>query len=783
MKNTLSLNLITAALLTSFSASSFAQGNAVENSSVEDNTIEEVTVVGQSVSFANNATTQEMSKQQAAMTSALAIIDNLPGVLINEGDTFGSDDWSTTVSIRGFQLSLDEQQIGITIDGIANGNSNYGGGAKANRYIDTENLGTVQVSQGTADVASRSNEALGGTLNFTTIDPTKDAGLTLSFTNGDFEAQKYFARYQTGEVFDNTYAWVSISSSSNSDWVQQVANSERDHIAAKVLHSNGPLSVKAYASYDDVKEANYQRISTEQFAIDPTWDRLTDSITGTPYVDQVFRNGWQTLRENTFGYVQANYEARNWELSGNVYYHHNEGRGDWIPPYLEDISADGFNQPHSEITSDKSYTGGSSNGRIYFVDKAGRQLSPISGCESSITFPYGGAGAEYDPACYQAGAIPVGSYRHTHYGKDRLGFNADFSFYGKLADMDNTVRAGIWYEDYQRQEWRDWHKRIDARVSVNFDSTPYWIQYNREFNVDTTMFYIENELDFKVARVRVGAKKFLVDLEGINLFDGSKNTSIESDSETLLSAGIVAPTPIEGLELFAGYAENFAAIKDTVLERDASALDEIEPETAENIDLGLRYSSDKLNASVTYYDVTFENRLNFIAPDSPDGINYSIGNNGSFENVGGIESNGFEASATWYMTNEWGMYTSYTYNDSTYTGGLSTFPQGNTVFGSAENLAVISFDWSKGNYFAGLSTKWVGDRWMDATNTKKIDAYTVSDFYAGVAIDAPISGIKAMELRFTLNNVTDKSYLGGVANQSGWIGAPRTAAVNFKAEF
>ncbi|PPT05828.1 TonB-dependent receptor [Geitlerinema sp. FC II] len=38
----------------------------------------------------------------------------------------------------------------MTVDGIANGNSNYGGGAKANRYIDTENVKGVEVSQGTA---------------------------------------------------------------------------------------------------------------------------------------------------------------------------------------------------------------------------------------------------------------------------------------------------------------------------------------------------------------------------------------------------------------------------------------------------------------------------------------------------------------------------------------------------------------------------------------------------------------------------------------------------------
>ena len=68
-----------------------------------------------------------MKKQQTPMTSALSIIDNLPGVLVNEGSPFGSDEWSTSISIRGFTLDLESQQIGMTVDGISNGNSNYGG--------------------------------------------------------------------------------------------------------------------------------------------------------------------------------------------------------------------------------------------------------------------------------------------------------------------------------------------------------------------------------------------------------------------------------------------------------------------------------------------------------------------------------------------------------------------------------------------------------------------------------------------------------------------------------
>ncbi|MEQ3653649.1 MAG: TonB-dependent receptor plug domain-containing protein, partial [Glaciecola sp.] len=226
--------------------------NAMAEEEATEAAVERIQVVGKSVSYANNETTESMLKQQSNLTSVLAGIDNLPGVLINEGDTFGSDDWSTTVSIRGFQISLDEQQIGITVDGIANGNSNYGGGAKANRFIDTENLALIEVSQGTADIASRSNEALGGTLNFTTISPTEEENLLMSVSLGDFDARKYFVRYNTGEIARDTYAWVSVSSASNTDWVNQSAENRKDHIAAKLISDlNAEWGLSAYVSYDD----------------------------------------------------------------------------------------------------------------------------------------------------------------------------------------------------------------------------------------------------------------------------------------------------------------------------------------------------------------------------------------------------------------------------------------------------------------------------------------------------------------------------------------------------
>jgi outer membrane receptor for Fe3+-dicitrate len=772
------ISKVALAVSLSLSANAFA-----ETGTKEDTVIDEITVVGKSVSFANASMSQEMKLQQSSMTSALAVIDNLPGVLVNEGDTFGADDWSTTVSIRGFQLSLDEQQIGITIDGIANGNSNYGGGAKANRYIDTENLGTVEVSQGTSDIRSRSNEALGGTLNFTTIDPTEEAGLTTSFSLGQFQSQKSFVRLNTGEIAPDTRAWVSVSSAQSSDWVDQTAENTRDHLAAKIISEQGDVKYTGYFSYDDTHEDNYQRISLAQFAENPDWDRLTAEWTGTPYVDQAYRKGWSTLRENIFGYLQAEYSTDNLEASANVYFHKNEGRGDWVPPYLVNVTDDGAGNPESEVVGNTTVMGGAALGQLFFVNRDGVALAPDADCQSSITFPYGGAGAQYDPLCYGQGAVPVGSYRHTHYQKSRFGFNADFAYFSKLGDVDNTLRGGVWYEDYEREEYRDWHKIIDSSSNYKFDHVAYWRQYDRKFPVQTTMLYLENEVDFGMVSARVGAKQFMVELEAQDNFTNTASGVVDSDSDLLLTAGVVAQTGIAGLEVFAGYAENFAAVKDTVLERDTSVFDNIEPETAENIDVGIRFVSDRITAAATFYDITFENRLVFIAPDSPDAIDYLIGTNGSYVNVGGIESSGFEMNATVYINDNWAVYGSYTSNESKYGEGSLDFPAGNTVYGSAEDMFVLSIDWAQDNYFAGLSNKMVGDRWMDAANTQRIEGYMVSDLYAGVSVEAPFSGLQNMQVRLTINNLTDESYLGGVAGQSAWIGSPRTAVMNMSFTF
>lgn len=753
---------------------------------------EVIIVTGARTTYNNNVTTEPMLRQQTPITSPLAMIDNLPGVNVQEGDTFGFDDWSTSVALRGFQTNLGEQQVGITIDGLPNGGSNYGGGSKANRFIDTMNIGSVAVSQGTADIGSLSNEALGGTLDFRTDDPLSDSRLRFSVSLGEYDAQRYYVRYDTGDVLGgNARFWISASHQEATDHITRTAENERDHFALKFV-TNGPVKVSGYASYDDTHEDNYQRLfSLADFELDPNNDQLTGEWTQVPYIDQLYRQAWSTLRENAFAYLKAESDfdsGFNFSVAG--YYHHNSGRGDWVPPYLVNVTDDGSGNPESEFTTPgTTILGGSPIGRIFFVDPNGVALAPIAGCASSITFPYGGAGPEYDPACYPAGSLGVQSYRHTHYKKDRYGIAADATWEASFGSFDNMLRAGLWYEDGERQEHRDWHKVVDTRIGPDYVNPAYWRQYDREYPQSTFKWFVEDQAEFGPVTVTLGAKQFYNDVERRDVFGIDQGAAIDSNSDVLWSGGIqFEPTP--ELNIYAGYSENYKALGDAILERPAADISTLEPETAENWEAGARFSSGRIQASAAYFNSKFDNRIIFLAANTTAGPDYLIGTNGTYFNAGGIDSEGFELLVNARVLPTLTLYGSYTYIDASYNGtgdplvdaAVGIIP-GNRVTGIAENMFVISADWSDGPFRAGVSGKYTGDRFVDIGNTFTAEGYTMVDAYIGVSGEEISGLLKGLDLSLVVNNLLDEDYLGGISGGGAWVGAPRTVVFTLTADF
>ena len=125
---------------------------------------------------------------------------------------------------------------------------------------------------------------------------------------------------------------------------------------------------------------------------------------------------------------------------------------------------------------------------------------------------------------------------------------------------------------------------------------------------------------------------------------------------------------MEGLDLFAGYAENFKAISSTLLEVPGRSLDLLEPETASNIDVGLQYAGERVALSAALYSIDFQNRIFYLGPQTTAGPNYLIPGGGAYFNAGGIETSGVELSATVPLPHRTSFYTAATFNDSKYIG-------------------------------------------------------------------------------------------------------------------
>ncbi len=741
--------------------------------------------------FATNVVAEPMLEQQAAITSVVAVVDNLPGVSVQEGDTYGFDDWSSSVAVRGFQTNINEAQIGTTIDGFPNGTSDYWSGAKANRFVDPANLGGVEVSQGTADVASRSVEALGGTFNFLTNAPEAERTYTASVTLGENDGERYFMRVDTGSLFGReTHAWLSAGRQTATDWVHGAARNEREHLAAKLASSHGRLELTSYFSYDQIREDVYQRLySAADFAAAPRWDRLIDDWPGVPYLNQFYRRGWSTYRKNTFGYLKADWAFNDAStLSAGAYYHRNRGRGDWLPPYVVDVTDDGGG-PESELTGGAPVRGGDILGQIRFVDRNLVAVGPQPGCTSSFIFNYYGAGGpEVDPACHP-GASAVQSFRHSHYGKDRLGFTLDEEWTGAVGAAGNTLRAGLWFEDSTRILGRDWHRILDPRVNVAFDEKPYWQQYDWDFPQQVFKWYVEDTVYAGPLAISGGVKQFLVNVSRRDLFGVDPGLGVDSDSDLLFSGGVTLETPLDGLELFAGYAENFKSLADRLLEVPGRSLAALEPETATNVDVGMRYSGESVALGATWYDIDFDNRIFFLGPTTTAGPNYLIPGGGAYFNAGGIDTSGVELSATVQMPGRTSFYTAYTFNDSQYVGtgdaqvdASQNIQPGTDVTAVPDRLWVLSLDRS-GPLAMGISAKYTSSRRVSLTADWYADAYWLADAYLTFSVDGLTDRFKSADVSLVANNLFDASYLAAIVENAAWLGAPRTISMNMSVSF
>jgi iron complex outermembrane receptor protein len=785
--------------------------------------LDEIVVTGEAIARGNNVITDEQIDALPAGQNIVDAIKLVPGVSIRGSDALNNDPWTYAINIRGFEVNQRSSKVGQTLDGLPLFNASYYlGGSPAQKYVITESVDRIMVSQGTADVGSPAANALGGTLAYVTREPTAEAGGLARATFGDFDTRRFFGRYDFGTLFGNTRLYVAGVQLDAKLWPHggaTPAGIEQFSVEAKSVTDFGNLKMTVFANYNDsdddpIIEASRSAINTRGLGVDAS------SSTFNPYsaaANENWADDWAAIRENAFAYVKFDWQASDilsFELS--PYIQKNDGIGEFLPPGLQPrivtvggqrrqvVFGNGASRSRTATFQNSAgnavfnYTGGIADSYIA-LDGTTVTSADCYNVDGSVRLTNG------LPTCAQGQ-----SYRNSTYYHTRAGVVAN----ARLDLGNHAVRAGVWYENLDRDFGRQWLRYQDIRTGpVIVANSVYREDFEQTFVTDLYKFYIAD--DWSVTEeltVSLGLQHFLVDISGQTrdesryaadgTFNGFLMSSVNSDSDELLPSIGVVYDFTDDLQVFGGYSRNFGAIGDWALEKTGTDFANLQPEVSDNLEIGARYSTPRIAAAATLFRTENDKAIVFLDEtfaSTTGGINYNVGTGGTYVNApGGIRTTGLEASAQVRLTETFSAYAaltllnseySATFNAANYGGSRRTqVTAGNKVPGTPDVLLAGSLNYENGPFTGSLTARYVGESEGDAQNRPElvVPSYTLIDLSATYRLPLGDDDLRYIEAQVAVNNVTDERYIGGILdefNQRYTPGAPRTVYFTVSAGF
>jgi iron complex outermembrane receptor protein len=715
-------------------------------------------------------------RRAAPGTSALKVIERLPGVNMQSADGFGMYEWSNRITMRGFQTG----QIGQTMDGVPLGDMSYGNwnGLGIGRAVDASNIASTGVAQGTGALGTASANNLGGVVQYSTAEPAGTEQFTLQQMGGQYAARRTMARYDMGlKTFGESggvSSFISVSRFDTDKWkggsdrqstfpgqqellrgqaglIGRAGDSWHEQINAKANVFFGDHKVTAFLNYASRKEANFMDLSlgvfngtapgASTYGFGPMFDYQTSWATArqlaeasipnyTPLTDVAYYASAQGARQDFLGYVKG--ELR---LRGNVraelqpYFHRNRGGGDWHAP---------------------SY------------------------------------GASYSPD-------PI-MFRQTQYAIGRVGVIAKVAASFMAGGVSNQFEVGGWSEHNEssnrRPRWRMKSYALGPQVD--------WLNvlrldYDRTGIIRTTTVYAQNTsrlLDDRLA-VTYGAKTLQVNADFRNngntptagvvarqFADGTRpGLVITTDGGILPQVGAVFKVTDRD-EIFGNWSENVNQFPlnpaGGVYNASPATFDYFKntakPERATTIEGGARTRRGTIEAGVTAYSIDYRNRLLGIAL-CPQTVTCATG----FGNVGSVRTAGVEGVLNAALGNGLRLFTSATFNRSTFGDDYRANENDPTslvntkdkfVQDAPQRLAHASLSYTRGRAGVSLGGRYVGERYFTYTNdldtpgdgAGKVPGYLVSDLSARYNLGR-VGRARTVELQLNVNNLFDKRYV------------------------
>lgn len=645
-------------------------------------------------------------------TSPLKVLDKLPGVNFQSADPFGAYEWSTSFSIRGFNQS----QLGYTLDGVPLGDMSYANnnGLHISRAISSENIGSVSVSQGAGSLGTASSSNLGGTVQFFTLAPTDERGLTFAQTLGSDSTARTFVRVDTGLINGAVKAFISGTRQRTDKWKGQGGQDQDQWNSRFVFNFGDNNSLTGFLNYSDRKEIDYQDLSKEMIGrlgynwdnYQPDWQRAVNAAKGiytggvTSLDDAYYSAGG--LRKDTLGGLTLDLNLGSGvELKTTIYHHDNEGQGHWYTPYV----ATDANNPLSIRTTE--YT-------------IGRD-----GVTSDLTWELG----------------------------------------------QHTINAGLWGERSNHTGTRAYYGVTGPGDTMYYLRNPFQVDWKQNFITTTAQYYLQDTLALMDGKLKINAgfKSLDVDISARNLVGTRAAGQLNAEKKFLPQAGFNYAIT-EDDEVFGSASKNMRAhqpgvggpFSQTQAAYNAGVAN-LKPETSTNIDLGYRFKRASFQGSVALYNARFDDRQLSVATCA--GI---VGCPSTFVNVGKVDTKGAEAIAVWKFNREFSWFNSVTYNDSKYKsdymdGATLVAVSGKTVANAPKQLFTTELSYDGGPWFARLGAKYTGKRYYTYLNDNGVDAFWLANLSAGYKLKS-LGWAKELSLQVNVTNLFDKQYISTVGS-------------------
>lgn len=752
----------------------FAAENEAETLAAETDTETATTDGGDIIVYGKGEVRQvtEISAQDIQLTTAgsspFVALRKLPGVNFQSADPFGTYEWSTRITLRGFN----QNQLGFTLDGVPLGDMSYGNtnGLHISRAIIADNIGQTRVSQGAGALGTASTSNLGGTLEFFSRDPQDELGIAGNITYGDSNTIRAYGTLDTGDL-GGFKAYISAAHIDADKW-KGFGTQRSTQVNAKLVADFSPTTTfTAFVNFSDRKENDYQDLSQEMIGrLGYDWDNISNDWPLAVRLAFIGANRGDTgvvVGPNTFGttypapirtiddaYFGAAGLRRDWLASGRIdqqlgdnvtvgvqaYLHTNKGQGSWITPYV---------------------------------------ASP--------------------------GGVPL-SFRTTEYEIERIGVLGDLE-----AELGaHTFSIDLWYENNDFEQARRFYtmgnsQTVPGASALDYQSNPFFTQWNNAYNTKTFQYAVQDQWEVSDAfTVTAGFKGQSVKLEAtaINPVPGPLALGeIKSDDFFLPQVGVLYRLG-GGSEIFASFTQNQRAFTAaattgpfaTSAAGFAALRDRIEPEKTNTYEVGFRFGEGQLSGVIAAYLVNFQNRL-LAVPQGP-GI---VGNAALLSNVGDVRSIGAEIGVQWEPVANFTVTGSYAYNENTYrddvinqSGVVVQRIAGRTVVDSPESIANLEMAYDDGQFYARGNANYTSERFFTFSNDRSVEGRVLVDALIGFRLNSDNRFLDGLAIEGTVTNLFDEEYVGTIGsngfgfagdNQTLLAGAPQQFFVTLRKDF